>query len=187
MPPAWIGKLNMKSRPFCRPLRSPNIAPYRLDDGDHNFRTKLIKLAGQERFTHLAGRMPQMRFHAIDRFAAQVNQVTPQRAKRVKKLSICGPQPGQGSHKCVANSPVQPRICLIEKSTRSRRSFTHEQYAYAPRAIFPAQALSRPQSRAVFWGTPWSVAWHSRLSGVAIVPRSNLSNHLALPQSKVSF
>src|SRR5262249_22061292 len=125
--------------------------------------------------------------HLIHRPSTKIHEITSEGPKVIQKFLFR--QEGKGDKKSIPNSPVEPRVLLIEELPGSRRRLAHEEHSYTVRTItlakgfssgrilpFRSDGLSDGSCRA---GGLDLLAPHVRCSNDAGAPESTPSNRQA--------
>jgi hypothetical protein len=139
VPATGIGKFNVSTCPVGTLLRTPHIGGDRSNYGDHDFRAKSFQYPGQTNFAIQAGFQALVSGQVVNGTAAQVDEITTQRAEEFQELTLA--LRGENAGKGVANGPVKSRVCLIEKSTGGRRPLADEEHPDISRAIPSSQTF----------------------------------------------
>jgi hypothetical protein len=141
MPTSGIRKFDVYARPLCALFCAAYIAGDGAKDNNHDLRAKSPECLTKTNLATTAGTTTRHVIQMVYRLSTQVHQIATERAKGSEKIVVLNA--GQRADKTVANRSVQPRISLVEKSSRRGRCFADEEHPHAARAITSAQTLSR--------------------------------------------
>lgn len=123
----------MFSAPTGAEFRTLYIGPDGTDNCNYDSGREFSQYPGQSYFALNAGLSSLDPVQAVNGFAAQINQITTEHLKSLKKIAFIGK--GDRTGKGGPDRPVKPGIGLVKKASRGGRRFTHEQHSNAGRTI----------------------------------------------------